>query len=129
VSLHARKVRSHGWRLLALPYVLCLVTGALLTAGTIFTVESIEQVMSDAYRASRASSGGTWVAYHLFGHSFEPLAATTWAIPALLFGGVALLLPLARRRTVAAWRLATQDRKHYREDTEPRVMGSGDAPA
>jgi branched-chain amino acid transport system permease protein len=116
VSLHARKVRPHGWRYLLAPYLLCMVAGALLIAGTVFTVESIHVVMSDAYVASRAAAGGAWVPYQLFGRTFDPLGFTTWAIPGALLGASALLLPLARRRTAAAWRLATEERRPAARD-------------
>jgi branched-chain amino acid transport system permease protein len=110
VSLHARKLRAGGWRHLLLPYLLCLVVGLLLIGGLVFVVESIHVVMTDAYFAKRAAAGGAWVPYQLFGHTFEPLGPTTWAIPIILLGVGSLLLPMARRVTAAAWLLATQEK-------------------
>ncbi len=109
VSLHARKLRQRGWRQLIAPYLLCFLVGALLLAGTVFTVESIHVVLSDAYRASRAAAGGAWVPFKLFGRMFEPFGFLTWAMPIALFSAGALMLPVARRLTVAAWLLATED--------------------
>jgi len=107
VSVHARKVLPGGWRHLAGPYLVALVTGALLIAATVFTVESLHLVMSDAYRVARTAAGGGWPPYQLFGRSFEPFGWLTWAIPIGLFGAGGLLLPLARRLTNAAWLRAT----------------------
>ena len=109
ISLHVRKVRAHGWRHLVAPYLLCLVSGELLIAGTVFTIESIHAVMNDAYRGARAAAGGAWVPYQALGYSFEPLGLVTWAIPIVLLGVGALLLPVARRHTIAAWKLATTE--------------------
>ena len=111
VSQHARKLRPYAWHHLIAPYLLCLLVGALLLGGTVFTVESIHVVMSDAYRVSRAAAGGAWVPYKLFGRTFEPFAFLTWAIPMTLFGAGALMLQFARRVTSAAWRLATVDQR------------------
>lgn len=110
VSLHTRKVRPHGWQHLVVPYLLCLLVGALLVAGTVFLVESIHLVMSDAYQLKRQAAGGAWVPYQLFGQTFEPFGLATWLIPIALLGASALLLPPVRRLTDAAWRVATVDR-------------------
>lgn len=107
VAQHAQKVRAGGWRLLVGPYALAAIAGVLLIAGLVFTVESIHVVLTDAYAAARRSAGGAWVPYKLFGTSFLPNSLTTWALPIglLLAGG--LLLPVARRLTMAAWREVT----------------------
>jgi branched-chain amino acid transport system permease protein len=118
VSLHARKLRPGGWRHLLLPYLLCLVVALPLIGGLVFVVESIHVVMTDAYFAKRAAAGGAWVPYQLFGHTFEPLGPTTWAIPITLLGVGSLLLPMARRVTTAAWLLATQEQP----PPSPRAM-------
>lgn len=109
VSLHARKLRQRGWHQLIAPYLLCLLVGFLMLAGTVFVVESIHVVMSDSYRASRAAAGGVLVPYKLLGRMFEPFGFLTWAIPIALFGASALMVPVARRVTGAAWRRATED--------------------
>jgi len=108
VSMHARKVRSGGWRHLVAPYLLALAAGALLMAGTVYTVETIHFVMSEPYRMARSSAGGAWVPYTLFGRRFDPLGVLTWAIPIAAFCLAAVLLPLARRKVASAWQLATQ---------------------
>ena len=107
VSLHARRVKSGGWKALVLPYLVCLVCGALLIAGIVFTVESVHTVLSDAYTAKRIAAKGAWVPYQLFGRSFEPLSAVTWTMPVALLALGGLLLPLARRLISRGWLLAT----------------------
>ena len=129
VALHARKLRPRGWRHLVLPYLLCLVVGLLLIAGLVFTVESIHIVMTDAYFAKRAAAKGAWVPYQLFGRTFEPLGLGTWAIPIVLLGLGALLLPVARRLTAAAWLLATQENPPLASDPSARARARQEATA
>jgi len=107
VSLHARRVKSGGWKVLVLPYLIGLVCGALLIAGIVFTVESVHTVLSDAYTAKRIAAKGAWVPYQLFGRSFEPLSPVTWTIPVALLALGGLLLPLAKRLISRGWLLAT----------------------
>ena len=107
VSLHARRVKSGGWKVLVLPYLIGLVCGALLIAGIVFTVESVHTVLSDAYTAKRNAAKGAWVPYQLFGRSFEPLSPVTWTIPVALLALGGLLLPLAKRLISRGWLLAT----------------------
>lgn len=121
VSLHTRRLRKDGWRHLLLPYLLCLVVGLLLIGGLLFVVESIRVVMTDAYFARRAAAGGVWVPYQLFGHTFEPLGLTTWAMPIMLLGVGSLLLPMARRVTAAAWLLATKEPQPPAVDAQSSV--------
>jgi branched-chain amino acid transport system permease protein len=109
VDLHARKVRADGWKYLVAPYLLCLAVGLLLIAGLVFVVESIHVVLTDAYLAKRVASKGEWVPYELFGQSFEPFSALTWAIPIVLLAIGGGLLPLARRITARALFTATRD--------------------
>ena len=110
VADHARRVRADGWRHLILPYALSLLIGLLLIGGLVFVVESIHVVMTDKYFAERAAAKGAWVPYKLFGRTFEPFGLGTWAIPIVLIGAGALLLPFARRLTAAAWLSATSER-------------------
>jgi branched-chain amino acid transport system permease protein len=114
VDLHARKVRADGWKHLVAPYLLCLAVGLLLIAGLVFVIESIHVVLTDAYLAKRTAAKGEWVPYELFGQSFEPFSALTWAIPVVLLVLGGGLLPLARRITARAWLAATRD---VREET------------
>jgi branched-chain amino acid transport system permease protein len=109
VDLHARKVRADGWKHLVAPYLLCLAVGLLLIAGLVFVIESIHVVLTDAYLAKRTAAKGEWVPYELFGQSFEPFSALTWAIPVVLLVLGGGLLPLARRITARAWLAATRD--------------------
>jgi branched-chain amino acid transport system permease protein len=109
VDLHARKVRTNGWKHLVVPYLLCLVVGLLLIAGLVFVVESIHVVLTDAYLAKRAAAKGAWVPYELFGQTFEPFSPVTWAIPIMLVATGSTLLPMARRITARAWLAATRD--------------------
>jgi branched-chain amino acid transport system permease protein len=109
VDLHARKVRADGWKHLVAPYLLCLAVGLLLIAGLVFVIESIHVVLTDAYLAKRTAAKGEWVPYELFGQSFEPFSALTWAIPVVLLAVGGGLLPLARRITARAWLAATRD--------------------
>jgi branched-chain amino acid transport system permease protein len=107
-ALHARKVKAGGWMHLIVPYLLCLAVGLLLIAGLVFAVESIHVVLSDGYLAKRTAAGGAWVPYDLFGRSFEPTSAVTWAIPIVLLAIGGGFLPLTRRMTARAWIAATQ---------------------
>jgi branched-chain amino acid transport system permease protein len=109
VAMHAQKVKAGGWRLLIVPYALAAVSGILLIAGLVFTIESIHVVLTDAYMAARRSAGGAWVPYKLFGSSFMPNDPATWAVPLVLFGVGGVLLPIARRIALQAWRRATTD--------------------
>ena len=107
VSVHARKLKAGGWRQLIGPYLLCLVAGAILIGGVVFTIESIHVVLSDGYLAKRTAAKGAWVPYQLFGQLFDPLSPATWGIPIGLLAAGGLLLPIARRVTAKAWATAT----------------------
>ena len=132
VDLHARRVRADGWKHLVAPYLLCLAVGLLLIAGVVFVVESIHVVLTDAYLAKRTAAKGEWVPYELFGRSFEPFSALTWAIPIVLLAIGGGLLPLARRITARAWLAATRDvpdeTRATSGPTEPEVVGQGARP-
>ncbi|CAN5267499.1 hypothetical protein BH10PSE6_BH10PSE6_12740 [soil metagenome] len=108
-ALHAREVKAGGWKHLIAPYLLCLAVGLLLIAGLVFVVESIHVVLTDAYLAKRRAAKGEWVPYDLFGQTFGPTSAVTWAIPIVLLAIGGGLLPLARRVTARAWLAATQN--------------------
>jgi branched-chain amino acid transport system permease protein len=108
INTHARRLQPGGWRRLVAPYLLCLAVGLLLIAGTVFVVESIHVLLSDAHMAKQRAAGGATLRYVLFAREFDPLSAATWAIPAalLIVGGA--LLPIALRVTGRAWVRATQ---------------------
>ena len=132
VDLHARKVRADGWKHLVAPYLLCLTVGLLLIAGLVFIVESIHVVLTDAYLAKRVASKGEWVPYELFGRSFGPFSALTWAIPVVLLAIGGGLLPPARRITARAWLAATRDERDETlapsVTTAPGAVGQGARP-
>jgi branched-chain amino acid transport system permease protein len=110
ISTHARRLGTTAVRHLTLPYLLCLVVGALLAFGVIFTVESVRVVLSDAYSVLRRANGGALVPYPLFGRTFHPLSPWTWGIPVVSILAGAALLPLARRLTRRGWSQALQER-------------------
>ena len=64
-----------------------------------------------------------------FGRTFEPLGLGTWAIPIVLLGLGALLLPVARRLTTAAWLLATQENPPLASDPSARARARQEATA
>jgi branched-chain amino acid transport system permease protein len=108
INTHARRLQPGGWKRLVAPYLLCLAVGLLLIGGTVFVVESIHVLLSDAHVAKQRVAGGTTLTYVLFGREFDPLSAATWAIPAALFITGGALLPLALRVTRRAWVRAAQ---------------------
>ena len=108
INTHARRLQRDGWRQLVAPYLLCLLVGLLLIAGSVFVIESIHVLLSDAHMAKQRAAGGTTLPYALFGREFDPFSVSTWAIPAAFFIVGGALLPLALRVTGRAWMRATQ---------------------
>jgi branched-chain amino acid transport system permease protein len=87
-----------GWVRL-MPVVLAsLAAAALLAAGTAFTVELLQRLYSQDYRAlAAANAANAWPPVTLFGRAWSPAAPATWLVPALLFGlGGALIAGLRR---------------------------------
>lgn len=121
VALHAQKVKAGGWRRLVGPYAIAAVAGSLLIAGLVFTVESVHVVLTDGYLAARKAAGGAWVAYKLFGTTWVPSAPITWGLPIALFVAGGVLLPIARRLTMRAWKLATTGDASEPDGTVSRV--------
>jgi branched-chain amino acid transport system permease protein len=109
ISIHARQLHASAIRHLAFPYLLCIVVGALIMAGVVFTVESVHIIMSDAYQTLRRDNGGAMVSYQMLGQQFHPLSPWTWAVPAVTLLAAACLLPLARRLTSQAWSQALRE--------------------
>lgn len=107
VAEHAQKVKAGGWKYLVAPYAVAAVSGLLLIAGFVFTVESVHVVLTDSYLAARRAAGGAWVPYKLFGTTWGPSNPLTWALPIGLLLAGAFLLPVAKRLTMRAWKLAT----------------------
>lgn len=80
--------------------VLLVCTGAalLLAAGTAFTVELLQRLFSQDYRALAGGTSGTaWPPVTLFGRAWAPLAPSTWLVPIVLLAGGGALLLLVRR--------------------------------
>ncbi len=109
VAQHAQKLKPGRWPTLIGPYAIAVLSGLLLVAGLVFTVESIHVVLTDGYFAAKRAAGGAWVPYKLFGTNWRPDALSTWALPIGLFAVGGMLLPFARRLTLAAWKQATSD--------------------
>ncbi|VTU26882.1 branched-chain amino acid ABC transporter permease [Variovorax sp. RA8] len=82
-----------------LPVLLAWVAAAaLLAAGTAFAVELLQRMFSQDYRAlAGADPGAPWPAIALFGRSWLPSDALTWAVPAALLAcGGALVYGVRR---------------------------------
>jgi branched-chain amino acid transport system permease protein len=63
----------------------CMAAAALLAAGTAFTVELLQRMFSQDYRAmAGANPSAPWPPIALFGRSWPPAAVLTWLVPALL---------------------------------------------
>lgn len=86
-----------------LPVLLaCMAAVALLAAGTTFSVELLQRMFSQDYRAlASANPSAPWPPIPLFGQSWRPSAVLTWFVPTLLLalGGV-LVLGVRRRLLV-----------------------------
>lgn len=63
----------------------CMAAAALLAAGTAFTVELLQRMFSQDYRAmAGANPSAPWPPIALFGRAWPPSAVLTWLVPALL---------------------------------------------
>jgi len=96
--------RRVGVMRLAPVAVACVAAALLLAAGTAFTVELLQRVFSQDYRAlAGAKAIADWPPVALFGRSWPPAASLTWAVPALLLGagGAAVLGVRRMLRTLA----------------------------
>jgi branched-chain amino acid transport system permease protein len=109
ISMHARRSHVKAIRQLALPYLLCALSGLLITVGIVFVVESVYILLSDTYVAERHAAGGALVPYGLLGWKFDPLSPLTWSIPTVFLLAGSALLPLAKRRTEKVWNRALPD--------------------
>jgi branched-chain amino acid transport system permease protein len=87
--------------------VMCICAAVLLSAGTTFTVELLQRMFSQDYRAlANASSAGAWPPIVLFGHAWPPSGVRTWVVPALLLALGGALVLVVRRWLLA---LSAQD--------------------
>lgn len=72
---------------------------ALAGAGLVFTIELLQRLFSQEYRARiPMDSAQAWPAVTLFEHMWLPGAASTWALPLAALGAGAMLFVLCRRR-------------------------------
>ncbi|KQP17841.1 branched-chain amino acid ABC transporter permease [Pseudorhodoferax sp. Leaf267] len=76
-----------------LPLTLAAALASVLVAGGIaFTVELLQRIFSQDYRAlAAANPAATWPAVSLAGREWLPAAVSTWLVPASLLAGGALL--------------------------------------
>ncbi|WP_411880833.1 branched-chain amino acid ABC transporter permease [Polaromonas sp. YR568] len=76
----------------------CMAAAALLAAGTAFTVELLQRMFSQDYRAmANANPYAPWPPIALFGRAWPPAAVLTWLVPALLLAlGGSLVLGVRR---------------------------------
>jgi branched-chain amino acid transport system permease protein len=100
IAAHWHQARRLDWRALAVPYAAAFAGGLLVVAGTAFTVECLEVVLSPRYKAA-ARAAGVLPAFEAFGMSLQPLSPLTW-LPALLAVAFGVWLMLRTRRPIAA---------------------------
>ncbi len=76
----------------------CVAAAALLAAGAAFTLELLQRVFSQDYRALAGQNPlAAWPPVPLFGRSWPPSSALTWALPLALLASGAGLVALVRR--------------------------------
>jgi branched-chain amino acid transport system permease protein len=82
---------------------LSVVAFALLAAGTVFTVELLQRLFSQDYRAlaSLNAAATGWPPVALLGREWMPTSLITWAIPVVMFGSGTLAARSARARWLA----------------------------
>ncbi|MBX3619476.1 MAG: branched-chain amino acid ABC transporter permease [Rhizobacter sp.] len=106
VSGLARLVRQHGVGPTLPLALLALAAVLLLSAAGVFTVEMLQRLCSQDYRAL-AATAATLPPIALFGHSWAPGALATWLVPAGLAAVGAVCGLLARRRWAALQQAAS----------------------
>ena len=82
---------------------LSIVAFALLSAGTVFTVELLQRLFSQDYRAlaSLNAAATGWPPVAFLGRDWTPASFITWVIPAVILGSGALAARAARARWLA----------------------------
>ncbi|MET0310863.1 MAG: branched-chain amino acid ABC transporter permease, partial [Burkholderiaceae bacterium] len=106
----ARLGRRIGFARLVPVVFACVVAFVLVAAGTVFMVELLQRLFSQDYR-SLAGTGAAvaWPPVTLFGRAWAPWAASTWAVPVVLFAaGGGLMLVLRRKLPSIASRETAQ---------------------
>jgi branched-chain amino acid transport system permease protein len=64
---------------------LTCLAAILVAAGTVFTVEIVQRVFSEDYRALAGAGSNSWPPVLVFGRGWSPASLLTWALPAALF--------------------------------------------
>ncbi|RYF56285.1 MAG: branched-chain amino acid ABC transporter permease [Comamonadaceae bacterium] len=97
-------LRCAAWRarvgtLRAMPGLLAAIGAALLlAAGIVFTVELLQRLFAQDYRAlASVAVEQPWPPVHLFGKDWLPGAIETWLVPVALLGAAAVLAVIANR--------------------------------
>jgi branched-chain amino acid transport system permease protein len=123
IAWHARHWTELNWRELIPAYLLAGVSALLLAGAFVFVVETMHRLFSGEYQAARRAAGGAFPPYHLFGSSWSPLDARTWAVPLSFAVAGTLGLRFGRRLI----RRALQQRTETRELLAP-PLASGATP-
>jgi branched-chain amino acid transport system permease protein len=95
--------RTQGAAAMLPTMALSVVAFALLAAGTVFTVELLQRLFSQDYRAlaSLNAAATGWPPVALLGREWMPASLITWAIPVVMFGSGTLAARSARARWLA----------------------------
>ncbi|MBO1113282.1 branched-chain amino acid ABC transporter permease [Bordetella petrii] len=92
IAITGRLRERHALGRLIPLFLMAAACAVLAGAGTVFTIELLQRLFSQEYRAlMQAGAGGPWPAVALFDRSWQPGSPATWGVPLLLFGAAALL--------------------------------------
>jgi branched-chain amino acid transport system permease protein len=92
IAIVGRLRERHRLGRLAPLFLLAIGCAVLGSAATVFTIELLQRLFSQEYRALlQAAAGGAWPAVALFDHAWQPASAATWGVPLLLFGAAGLM--------------------------------------
>src|SRR5690606_31043396 len=98
IAIVGRLRERHRLGRLAPLFLLAIGCAVLGSAATVFTIELLQRLFSQEYRALlQAAADGAWPAVALFDHAWQPASAATWGVPLLLFGAAGLLFWRCRR--------------------------------
>jgi len=98
IAIVGRLRERHRLGRLAPLFLLAIGCAVLGSAATVFTIELLQRLFSQEYRALlQAAAGGAWPAVALFDHAWQPASAATWGVPLLLFGAAGLMFWRCRR--------------------------------
>lgn len=94
----ARLLRRVGMARFVPMALACAAAALLLAAATALTVELLQRMFSQDYRALVAATpAAPWPRIALFGHMWAPLEASTWIVPVALFALGGALVAIVRR--------------------------------